>query len=103
MAGSLLEEFEIHHMSKPIFSIGGHTIAITNSTVFMFLAIVAATLFMTVSMRRRAIVPGRWQMAAEALYNVANDMVKSAAGPQAMPFFPFIFTIFVFILFSNLF
>jgi len=103
MASSLLEEFDIHHMSKPLFTIGGHTIAITNSTVFMFLAIVAATLFMTLAMRRRALVPGRWQMTAEAFYNVAADMVKTAAGPKSMPFFPFIFTIFIFILFCNLF
>jgi F-type H+-transporting ATPase subunit a len=103
MAGSLLEEFEIHHVSKPLFTLGGHTIAITNSTIFMFLAIIGATLLMTVAMRRRALVPGRWQMVAEAFYNVVNDMVTSAAGPDAMPFFPLIFSIFMFVLFCNLF
>ena len=40
---SLLEEFEIHHMGAPLFTIGGHPIAFTNSTLFMMLAIVAST------------------------------------------------------------
>jgi F-type H+-transporting ATPase subunit a len=100
---SLMDEFEIHHMSRPLFTIGGHTIAITNSTIFMFLAIVASTLFMTLAMRKRALVPGRWQMLAESFYNMVVDMVLGAAGKHAMPFFPFIFSIFIFILFCNLF
>lgn len=100
---NLMDEFEIHYVSKPLFSIGGHDIAITNSSIFMFLTIIAATLFMTLSMRRRALVPGRWQMMAEGFYNFSSDMLTSVAGPKAMPFFPFIFTIFAFVLFSNLF
>lgn len=100
---SLLEEFEIHPLSAPLFKIGGHTIAFTNSALFMFLAVAASTILMTVAMRRRAVVPGRWQMAAESIYNLVTDMVRDGAGDQAKPFFPFIFSIFVFILFCNLF
>ncbi|MGE3623379.1 MAG: F0F1 ATP synthase subunit A [Bdellovibrionales bacterium] len=100
---SLMEEFEIHRLSEPLFTIGGHHITFTNSTIFMFLAITSSALLMSLAMRPRALVPGRWQMLAEALYNMVSDMVQSAAGEKAKPFFPFIFTIFAFIFFCNLF
>ena len=100
---SLLEEFEIHHMGPPMFSVMGHPVAFTNSALFMFLAIGACTLLMVAAMRPQAVVPGRWQMLAEKLYDLVADMVQSGAGEKAQAFFPFIFSIFVFILFCNLF
>ncbi len=99
---SLLEEFEIHHISKPLITIGDHTITFTNSAMFMIIAVAISTLLMTLAMRPRALVPGRWQMMAESLYNMVADMVDGAAGEKARPFFPFIFSVFVFILFCNL-
>ncbi|MFY9288581.1 MAG: F0F1 ATP synthase subunit A [Alphaproteobacteria bacterium] len=99
---SLLEEFEIHHLSEPLFSVGGHNIALTNSALLMFLAIVCSTMLMYVALLPRALVPGRWQMLAEKTYDMVTDMVVGVAGQDAKPFFPFIFTIFIFILFCNL-
>ena len=99
---SLLEEFEIHPMGAPLLSLAGHPIAFTNSALFMLFAIVACTWLMVVAMRPQAVVPGRWQMLAETLYNLVANMLESTAGEKAKPFFPFIFTIFAFILFSNL-
>jgi F-type H+-transporting ATPase subunit a len=100
---SLLEEFEIHPMTQPLFSLGGHPVAFTNSTLFMFLAISASTVLMVLAMRPQALVPGRWQMLAETLYNAIAGMLESTAGDKARPFFPFIFSVFIFILFCNLF
>jgi len=100
---SLLEEFEIHPISQPLFTLAGHPIAFTNSALFMFLAIGACTLLMVAAMRPQAVVPGRWQMLAEKIYDIVADMVDSSAGEKARPFFPFIFSIFTFILFCNLF
>jgi F-type H+-transporting ATPase subunit a len=100
---SLLEEFEIHTLSPPLVTIGGHEIAFTNSALFMTLAVAASALLMVLAMRPQALIPGRWQMAAETLYNMVAEMVESAAGEKARPFFPFIFSIFIFILFCNLF
>jgi len=100
---SLLEEFEIHPISAPLFSLGGHPVAFTNSALFMMLAIAACTLLMVAAMRPQAVVPGRWQMLAEKIYDTVADMVDSSAGEKARPFFPFIFSIFTFILFCNLF
>ena len=100
---SLLEEFEIHSLGVPLFSLGGQPVAFTNSALFMFLAIGACTLLMVAAMRPQAIIPGRWQMIAEKIYELVAEMVDSAAGEKARPFFPFIFSIFAFILFCNLF
>lgn len=99
---NLLEEFEIHSLSKPLFTLAGHPISFTNSSLFMFLAIAGATLLMVLAMRPQAVVPGRWQMLAETFYNMISDVVDSTAGEKARPFFPFIFSIFIFILFCNL-
>ena len=103
MAASLLEEFEIHDLSAPLFHIGSHPIAFTNSALFMFLAIGAATLLMVAAMRPAALVPGRWQMLTEKMYAMIADMLHGTAGADSKPFFPFIFTIFIFILFCNMF
>lgn len=100
---SLLEEFEIHDLSAPLFSIGHHPIAFTNSALFMLLAIAASASLMVLAMRPAALVPGRWQMLAEKLYTMIADMVTGTAGEKAKPFFPFIFSIFIFILFCNIF
>lgn len=100
---SLLEEFEIHPLSAPLFTVAGHPIAFTNSALFMLLAVAASTLLMTLAMRPAAMVPGRWQMLAESVYSAISGMVESTAGEKARPFFPFIFSIFIFILFCNLF
>jgi F-type H+-transporting ATPase subunit a len=100
---SLLEEFEIHPLTRPLFSLGGHPVAFTNSALFMFLAIISCTALMVLAMRPQAVLPGRWQMLAEKIYDTVADMVDSGAGEKARPFFPLIFSIFTFILFCNLF
>ncbi|MDX2027029.1 MAG: F0F1 ATP synthase subunit A [Alphaproteobacteria bacterium] len=102
MAESLFEEFEIHHLSDPLFSIGGHPVTFTNSALWMFISIIVATMLMVVTMRRQAMVPGRWQMMTESFHNMIANLVRDMAGEHAKPFFPFIFTIFAFIFFSNL-
>lgn len=103
MADSLLEEFEIHSLTEPLFTVAGHPITFTNSALFMFLAVTAATLLMVLAMRPAAVVPGRWQMVAESLHNAIADLLRGTAGEHSKPFLPLIFTIFIFILFCNLF
>ncbi len=99
---SLLEEFEIHHMSAPMM-VMGHPITFTNSALFMILAVLSSSAFMVLSLRPQSLVPGRWQMLAETLYGMISGMLENTAGEKARPFFPFIFSVFIFILFCNLF
>lgn len=103
MSANVFEAFEIHRIGEPLFTVAGHPIAFTSSALFMFLSIIGCTMFMVLAMRPQAVIPGRWQMMAEKIYDLVADFVESGAGEKAKPFFPFIFTIFSFILFCNLF
>jgi F-type H+-transporting ATPase subunit a len=74
----------------------------TNVTLWMALTVVAATLLMVVGARGRAMVPSRAQSAAEMTYGFIYKMVEDVAGHDAVRFFPYIFTLFMFVLFANL-
>lgn len=82
--------------------IGGYDLSITNSTLWMWAAVGFACLFLTMAMSRRSLVPGRVQSIAEMTYEMISGMVRSTMGTDGMRFFPFVFSLFVFVLFSNL-
>jgi F-type H+-transporting ATPase subunit a len=54
-------------------------------------------------MRRHALVPGRWQSMAELSYIFIANLVRDTVGTEGRPYFPFIFTVFMFVLVGNLF
>ena len=99
MAGPL-EQFHI----KPLvpIEIGGVDLSFTNSSAAMVAAVVAASAFLTFGARRRALVPGRWQVMAEMAYEFIANMIRDNVGDAGRRFFPYIFTLFMFILFGNL-
>ncbi len=99
MAGPI-EQFEIHPI-VPI-EIGGMDLSFTNSALWMVLATGAATVFLTVGARRRALVPGRMQLMAEMAYEFIANMIRDNVGDAGRRYFPYIFTLFMFILFGNL-
>ena len=80
--------------------IGKHTIAITNSTVYMFVAVGIIGLLMLASGRQ--LIPGRMQSVAEISYEFVASTIRSTAGAEGMKFFPLIFSLFMFICVSNL-
>src|SRR5947207_1201096 len=94
----------IHQFNiEPIITlghIGKHTIAITNSTVYMFVAVGITALLMLATGRQ--LVPGRMQSVAEISYEFVATMIRSTAGTEAMKFFPLVFSLFMFICVSNL-
>ena len=97
---SPLEQFEIKRLI-PI-DIGGLDLSFTNSALFMLIAVALAALFLTYSMRTRALVPGRLQSVAEISYEFIANMIRENVGTEGRRYFPFIFTLFMFILFGNL-
>ena len=62
----------------------------------------AIILLFTISMRRGSMVPGRMQLLSEMSYEFVANMVRDNAGDGGKPYFPFIFTLFIFILFANM-
>lgn len=95
-----LEQFKIAPLI-PIH-IGGLDVSYTNSALFMTIAVVLITALLVLGTGRGALVPGRWQSVAEMSYEFVADMVETNAGHGAEPYFPFVFTLFMFVLFSNL-
>lgn len=95
-----LAQFEIKTLI-PI-NVGGHDISFTNSSLFMAIAVLGVMFFMVAGMRRGALVPGRWQLCVEMCYEFVANMLHDAAGREARKYFPFVFTLFMFILFANL-
>jgi F-type H+-transporting ATPase subunit a len=95
-----LEQFAIERL-VPIH-IGGIDVSYTNAALMMTIAVVAVTALMVLATRRAGLVPGRWQSVAEMLYEFVADMVDSNIGQGGRQFFPFVFTLFAFILFANL-
>jgi F-type H+-transporting ATPase subunit a len=95
-----LEQFEIKPLAE--LSVAGVDVSFTNSALWMVIAAVLVTGFMTLSMRRGALVPGRWQGAAEVMYEFVANMLKDNVGTAGRKYFPFVFTLFMFVLFGNL-
>ena len=101
MAMNPMEQFAI----KPIvpLHIGGYDVSFTNQSLLMVLVALAASLFLTLAMSKRSLVPSRTQSMAEMSYEFVANMMQSSTGEDGLRFFPFVFTIFVFVLFSNFF
>src|SRR3954447_7466795 len=94
----------IHQFNiEPLFTIGhigNHTIAFTNSSLYMFIAVGLTALLMLAGGRQ--LIPGRLQSVAEISYEFVASMIRSTAGSEGMKFFPLIFSLFMFICVSNL-
>lgn len=95
-----LHQFEIKTLMPLEFM--GYDISITNSALFMILTIVCATLFMNIGLRKKEVVPGRWQLMTEMTYEFIAGMVKDNIGIEGKKYFPLVFALFMFILFANL-
>ncbi|MCE2509793.1 MAG: F0F1 ATP synthase subunit A [Alphaproteobacteria bacterium] len=96
---SPLEQFAITRLVE--LEVGGIDVSFTNSSAMMLTVICLITLFLSLSMRRHAMVPGRWQLMAELSYEFIAKTVRDTIGTEGKRFFPFVFTLFMFILFSN--
>lgn len=80
----------------------GHDISFTNSSLYMVMALVLISLFMIAAMSARALVPGRVQSVAESLYEFIDGIVRENLGEEGKKYFPWVFTIFIFILTLNM-
>lgn len=95
-----IAQFEI----KKIFDwqLGGYDVSFTNSSLFMVLALVAIVVFLLMASNGRNLIPTRLQSMAELLYEFIAKMVKDNIGEEGMKYFPWVFSIFIFILVLNL-
>jgi len=96
-----IHQFEVRNF-LPLFNLGEHQISFTNSALYMFIIVGLISLLLIGTTWRRAVVPGRLQSIAEISYEFVADTVRSSAGTEGMKFFPFVFTLFMFVLAANL-
>ena len=95
-----IKQFEI----QPLINIpvGNLDLAFTNSSLWMAIAVVLSTSFLTLAMRRKALVPGRLQVFAEGLYGFIGGMIRENIGTKGRQYFPLIFTLFIVVLLGNM-
>ena len=94
-----LEQFKVEPLIP--LHIGGLDVSFTNASLLMTIAVVLITALLVLGTKRGALVPGRWQSVAEMSYEFVADMVDTNAGHGAEPYFPFVFSLFMFVLFAN--
>ncbi len=96
-----VRQFDIHKMVD--IQVGKYDISFTNSSFMMVVAVAAICLFLFLSTTKKSLIPGRFQSLAEISYEFVANMVRSTAGRDGLQFFPFVYAIFMFILFANIF
>lgn len=94
-----MEQFVV----KPIIplQIGGVDVSFTNSALFMVLAVVTSTLLFALCLRKRSLVPTIAQSVPETIYEFVHSLLKENVGVEGLKYFPFIFTMFLFVAFGN--
>jgi F-type H+-transporting ATPase subunit a len=100
MAVDPIHQFEIHNL-MPIGKIGGLEIHFTNSALFMVVSVALTALLVIGTTGSRRLVPGRLQSLAEMSYEFVANTIRTTAGEEGMKFFPLVFSLFMFILVSN--
>jgi F-type H+-transporting ATPase subunit a len=95
-----MHQFEIKRIIP--LELFGFDASFTNSALFMVIAGTIITLFTIYAMRKRALVPSRVQSVAELSYEFVARMVRDTAGTDGMKYFPFVFTLFMFVLVLNM-
>ncbi len=88
--------------SADSFVVAGYDLTFTNSALWMVIAAVVSTVFLSLAIRKTAMVPGRLQMTAEILYEFVSKMVNENIGSKGRQYFPFVFTLFMFVLMGNI-
>ena len=97
---SPLEQFEITPFVH--FEVGSVDLAFTNSSLAMVITTAVITLFLTLSVNTRSIIPSRVQLISELSYGFIAQLLKDTVGEQGRKYFPFVFTIFMFVLIGNM-
>nr|MDJ0643339.1 F0F1 ATP synthase subunit A [Erythrobacter sp.] len=97
-----MKQFQIEPMfGSEGWEVAGFNIAFTNSALWMAITVVLLWIFVAGGMKRE-LVPGRWQMMVETFTGFIDDMLEANIGKEGRKYVPYIFSLFMFILFANL-
>ena len=96
-----MQQFSVHKIGQEI-KIAGVDLSFTNASLFMIISTFAILIFLFLGTKERKIVPDKVQLIAEMFYSFVAKMISDTAGSKAKPYFPFIFSLFMFVLFCNM-
>ena len=97
---SPLKQFEINTISE--IELGGYNLSFTNSSFAMLLTVLVITLFLTLTVNTRSIIPSRLQLISEMMYNFIAQLLSDTVGDNGKRYFPFVFSLFMFVLIGNM-
>tara|TARA_B110000444_G_scaffold61529_1_gene57542 strand:+ start:265 stop:999 length:735 start_codon:yes stop_codon:yes gene_type:complete len=101
MATNPMHQFEVYRIG-PEIKIAGIDLSFTNASLFMLFSALSICALFYLGTREKKIVPNKLQLISEIFYNFIAKMINDTAGSKAKPYFPFIFCLFMFVLFCNM-
>jgi len=101
MSTNPMHQFNVYRIG-PEISLGNIDISFTNASLFMMISALAIIGVFFAGTRRKAVIPTKIQLLTELSYTLVSKMISDTAGSKAKPYFPFIFSLFMFVLFCNM-
>jgi len=101
MATNPMHQFHVYRIG-PEIKIGNFDLSFTNASLFMVVSVLTILLFFYIGTKKKAIVPTKVQLLTELAYSFVSKMISDTAGSKAKPYFAFIFSLFIFVLFCNM-
>ncbi len=101
MATNPMHQFNVYRIG-PEVNIAGVDLSFTNSSLFMLISALTICIFLFLATKEKKLIPGKLQLTAELFYNFIAKMISDTAGSKAKPYFPFIFSLFMFVLLCNM-
>ena len=97
---SPLKQFEIDPISN--IELGDYNLSFTNSSFAMLITVLVITLFLTLTVNTKSIIPSRMQLISELMYNFIAQLLSDTVGDNGKKYFPFVFSLFMFVLIGNM-
>ena len=101
MATNPMHQFEVYRIG-PEINLGTVNLSFTNASLFMTISALTILLFLFLGTKKKLLIPSKMQLIVETSYMFIAKMINDTAGSSAKAFFPFIFTLFMFVLFCNM-
>ena len=101
MATNPMHQFQVYKIG-PEISLGQINLSFTNASFFMFISAILILSLLFFGTKKKSLIPSKIQLVPEMSYTFVAKMINDTAGSNAKSFFPFIFTLFMFVLFSNM-
>ena len=102
MAANPMYQFNVYRIG-PEIKIGEIDISFTNASLFMVISSIAIMIVFNLGSRKNSLIPNKLQLISELSYSFVSKMISDTAGSKAKPYFSFIFSLFMFVLFCNMF